>query len=95
MIHFVAGNEVIELDQLKERYYEPGLWQKLMGYSDEPLRKIKGLDRIRLYPKINLAFNEEEEKINVNLTSRGGGIGEVNFYINGIEMKTAAGGLRF
>ena len=91
LIHFVAGNEVIELEQLKERYYEPGLWQKLMGYSDEPLRKIKGLDRIRLYPEINLTFNEKEEEIKVDLTSQGGGIGKVNFFINGIEMKTLNG----
>lgn len=27
-------SEVIELEQLKQRYYEPGLLSKVMGFSD-------------------------------------------------------------
>lgn len=53
-LHFVVGNEPIELEQLKERYYEPGLLSKLMGYNNEPLRMIERFDSVKLYPRVSL-----------------------------------------
>lgn len=53
-LHFVVGNEPIELEQLKERYYEPGLFSKLMGYNNEPLRTIERFDSVKLYPRVSL-----------------------------------------
>jgi WD40 repeat protein len=35
-LYFVQDNEIIELDSLKDKYYEPRLWEKVM--SGEPLR---------------------------------------------------------
>lgn len=43
--------EVIELLQMKERYYDPGLLQKLLGFSIRPLRSVVGLEQVDLYPK--------------------------------------------
>jgi WD40 repeat protein len=41
LLHFVYQDEVIELGQLKERYYEPGLVPKLLGFNTtEPLRDV-------------------------------------------------------
>ncbi|MFY8000577.1 MAG: caspase family protein, partial [Candidatus Kapaibacteriota bacterium] len=51
-LHFVVGNEPIELEQLKERYYEPGLLSKLMGYNNEPLREIERFEAVKLYPRV-------------------------------------------
>jgi hypothetical protein len=31
---------VIELEQLKERYYEPGLLAKIMGFDKDELRNV-------------------------------------------------------
>jgi VCBS repeat-containing protein len=53
-LHFAVGNEPIELEQLKERYYEPGLLSKLMGYNKEPLRDIERFDSVKLYPRVEL-----------------------------------------
>ncbi|MCU0426583.1 MAG: caspase family protein [Candidatus Kapabacteria bacterium] len=53
-LHFVVGNEPIELEQLKERYYEPGLLSKLMGFNKEPLRDIERFDSVRLYPRVDI-----------------------------------------
>lgn len=53
-LHFVVGNEPIELEQLKERYYEPGLLSKLMGFNKEPLRDIERFDSVRLYPRVEI-----------------------------------------
>lgn len=41
LMHFVVGTEAIDLEQLKERYYDPGLLAKLMGFSQDPLRSVK------------------------------------------------------
>jgi len=38
--HFVRGLEVIELRQMKERYYHPGLLARILGYRKEPLRDV-------------------------------------------------------
>jgi WD40 repeat protein len=81
LLHFVVGNEVVELEQLKDRYYEPGLWKKLLGYSTEPLRNIqdikdKGLD---LYPETILKLNEN--KLTIQLKPRSGGVGKVSLYV--------------
>jgi hypothetical protein len=81
LLHFVVGNEVVELEQLKDRYYEPGLWKKLLGYSTEPLRNIqdikdKGLD---LYPETILKLNEN--KLTIKLLPRSGGVGKVSLFV--------------
>ena len=31
LMHFVMGNEIIEFQQLKDRFYEPGLAEKILG----------------------------------------------------------------
>jgi WD40 repeat protein/uncharacterized caspase-like protein len=81
LLHFVVGNEVVELEQLKDRYYEPGLWKKLLGYSNEPLRNIqdikdKGLD---LYPETILKLNDN--KLTIKLLPRSGGVGKVSLFV--------------
>jgi hypothetical protein len=44
--------EVIELEQLKERYYEPGLLSKVLGYGDQAIRDVAPLKQIALYPEV-------------------------------------------
>jgi len=38
-LYFIQDDEIIELESLKDKYYEPGLWEKVM--SGEPLRAIE------------------------------------------------------
>ncbi len=61
-LHFVVGNEPIELEQLKERYYEPGLLSKLMGYNNEPLREIERFEAVKLYPRVIVQPAKAEPK---------------------------------
>ncbi|MCB0599313.1 MAG: caspase family protein, partial [Phaeodactylibacter sp.] len=78
--------EVIELEQLKERYYEPGLLQKILGYSNEPIRSVEGFDTIALYPQINLSLDTLSHRLDVKLVLRNGGIGKTSIFINGKEI---------
>ncbi|GAB4396075.1 MAG: hypothetical protein OHK0053_08990 [Microscillaceae bacterium] len=95
LIHFVMENEAIELEQLKERFYEPDLWKKLLGFSSEPLRPGQDLNRVKLYPAATLQYNPSLAQLELSLQDRGGGLGKVHFYINGMEMKSPEGVIDF
>jgi hypothetical protein len=79
--------ESISLDQLKERYYEPGLLSKKLGLNTEPLREAVPFTAAEPYPKVTL--NEPtaaDPVLHVTLVNRGGGIGRVVIWLNGKEM---------
>jgi len=92
LMYFVSGMEVIELDQLKERYYEPGLLSKLLGYNKEPLRHSEIFDKVKLYPEITTEQVSDGKSLKVHLKNRGGGIGKVIVSINGKEITADARG---
>ena len=85
-LHFVADNEVIELLQLKDRYYEPGLLSKLLGYSKDPIRSVPDFNKIRLTPDVTLKKSPDNRTLDVTLTNRGGGIGTVQLFVNNKEI---------
>ena len=80
-----GNKEIIELEQLKARYYEPGLLQKLLGFSDERIRSVEGLSNIALYPTVNTKI--ENDQLTINLQTRSGGIGKVSLFANGKEIE--------
>lgn len=84
LMHYAYKTETIELSQLKERYYEPDLLQKILGYNDEPIRDVKSFSRVELYPKADVSLNKL--KLNIELTKRNGGIGKVSVFINNKEI---------
>ncbi len=85
LMHYMVGLEVIELEQLKERYYEPGLLAKIMGFDKGELRDVKAFTEVALYPEINA--NIEKDQLSIQLTERNGGLGKLSLFINGKEVK--------
>lgn len=83
-LYFAIGLEVVEPEQLKARYYEPGLLQKLLGFSDERIRPVEDFKAVKLYPKIDAAINGNT--LSIYLHERNGGIGKVSIFINGKEV---------
>ncbi len=82
LMHYAYGLEIINLEQLKEAYYEPGLLQKLLGYSTEPLRPIVPLKDVKLYPEIvSQTVAPDSTKLQIKLKNRGGGIGRVQVFV--------------
>jgi WD40 repeat protein len=83
-IYYVQGLDIIEFEQLKDRYWEPGLWKKVM--NGEELRDVQGFDKaLPLFPKVeNLAINYG--KIEFELIDNGGGIGKYMIYVNDKEV---------
>lgn len=88
-LHYVVSYgqewEVIELEQLKSRYYEPGLLPKLMGYADERMRPVEAFQTVELYPKVEAQI--EKDELQVKLNARNGGIGRLSIFINGKEVE--------
>jgi len=92
-LFFINGLRTIELKQMKDRFYEPGLLQKVFGYSKEPLRDSHGLSNIKPYPKIDIDDPAKNKGLlTVRLTNEGGGIGKIKILINGKEASTDARG---
>ena len=83
-LYFVQGLDVIEMGQLKDRYFEPGLWKKVM--AGEELRNVVGMKSIELPPDIQVGQVDDQGYLQINLINRGGGIGEVNLFVNGKEV---------
>lgn len=83
-LYFVQGTDFIRFDQIKHRYYEPGLWKKAM--AGEKLRDVVGFKSIALPPDIHLSEVDEKGYLNIDLTNKGGGIGEVSILLHGKEI---------
>ena len=85
-LYFVVGLEIVAIDQLKERYYEPGLLAKVLGFGEGPLRKVVDLDgqNLSLYPELEAKLLDDV--ITVKLIKRSGGIGRVSLRLENMEI---------
>mgnify|MGYP000114241842 CR=1 FL=1 len=93
LMHYVVNYqgqwEVIDLDQLKSRYYEPGLLSKILGYSDESIRPVQDFNQVELYPEVT-HFKFKNDSIWIGLKARNGGVGKISLFINGKEIEEDA-----
>jgi WD40 repeat protein len=85
LMYYVQSLDVIDLDQLKERYYEPGLLAKIMGFDKSELRNVAAFDKVALYPEIKA--NITKDQLAIELTERNGGQGKLSLFINGKEVE--------
>lgn len=85
-LYFVVGLEIVAMDQLKERYYEPGLLAKVLGFEEGPLRKVIDLNAqdLALYPEVEAKLLDDV--ITVKLNKRSGGIGRVSLRLDNMEI---------
>ncbi len=74
--------ERVSLDQLKDRYYEPGLTAKAFGFNKEPLRNVSNFDHVNMYPQIRGLNVDPSGKLSLKLMNCGGGIGQVQVFVN-------------
>lgn len=89
LMYWTKGLEVIEFSQLKDRYWVPGLWKKVM--NGEKLPDVRGMQELKLQPKVN--FGElKNDQLPINLSKRDGGYGKVSIFINGKEVINDARG---
>jgi WD40 repeat protein len=92
LMYWTKGLEVIEFAQLKDRYWVPGLWEKVM--KGEPLPNVGDMQELKLQPEVEMG-EMKDGKIPVTLTKREGGYGKVSILINGKEIQADARGNNF
>jgi hypothetical protein len=88
-LHWVVGMTPISLDQLKDRYYEPDLLAKIMGYNTEQLRTVPSLQDAfaHLFPEVRAQLDAAHPlQILITLHDQGGGYGKVRVRLNGKEI---------
>jgi hypothetical protein len=89
-LHWVVKNEPVVLSQLKERYYDPGLLGKILGFNKEPLRDVSKFENPKLNPDVKYEQPAKGGNLKLTLTNRGGGIGRVQIFLNGKEFLSDA-----
>ena len=95
LMYWVVGVESIALQQLKQRYYEPRLLNKLLGFNKEPLRKVDAFTNLAMHPDAEaLGDVDESGNLQIRLKNRGGGIGRVQVFVNDKELLADARGSR-
>lgn len=92
LMYWTKGLEVIEFAQLKDRYWVPGLWEKVM--KGEPLPDARNMKELKLQPEVELG-ELKDGKLPVTLSKREGGYGKVSILINGKEVQADARGDQF
>ncbi|MEZ5039806.1 MAG: caspase family protein [Saprospiraceae bacterium] len=84
-LEYEGEPEIIELEQLKTRYHEPGLLQQLLGISGNAPRTIDNLGSVALYPKI-VNTQIKNDLLNIQLKERNGGMGILSLFVNKKEV---------
>jgi WD40 repeat protein/uncharacterized caspase-like protein len=93
LMHFVvsdaeSGYETISLEQLKSKYFVPGLLTRII--NNESLPNV-GEFSVSLFPTVSLdQAKPGEPTISVSLGNRGGGIGRVEVRLNDTELTSDA-----
>jgi WD40 repeat protein len=83
LMNVACGTEVVGLDQFKDLAWEPGLASKQLGNNNEPItaKKIADINICQVAPEvITLPF--ENDVYRYKIIPRGGGISNVELYVN-------------
>jgi len=81
-LYFTCGTEVIELDQVKESLYVPNLAQRILkGENLAHLPKLNEMNICGVVPTVKRIGPDTSHTFLI--TSRSGGLGEVEVFING------------
>jgi len=82
-IHWVMDMTPVDLHAFKDKYYDPGLLAKKLGYSNEKPRTVPPLSEIKFAPKSKINLSADAKRANITIEDRGGGIGKFEVVLNG------------
>jgi hypothetical protein len=88
LLYLVCGSEIIDLTQVKDSLWVPGLVEKIMNgdsimINDRPAPKLKDLNICDLTPVIEPIENGDKGFYRFKIIPRNGGLDETEIYING------------
>jgi WD40 repeat protein len=87
-LYLTCGLEVIDLSQVKDSLWVPGLVEKIMNHEeirihDRPAPKLRDLNICELTPVIEPLDDGGQGLFRYRIIPRNGGLGETEVYING------------
>jgi FOG: WD40 repeat len=89
LMHYVIELEPITLEQMKDLYYVPDLLSII--FKGAPLPKVELFSKADLFPLVEYQPPQPNQKsFTVKLINRGGGIGQVQAFLNGKECRSDA-----
>lgn len=86
-VYYSVRKEVVELEQLKDKFWNPGFWYLLPGKNPRTEIIRQKLNTIALYPDVQLETSMFQDELKVTLIPNQGGIGYVSFFINNVEIE--------
>ena len=87
-LYWVTDNRrSIDLGQLKQEYYTPGLLARAL--NGDTLPDVTGMDKVALPPLVSdLVYDAATKKLHVTITNDGGGVGRLELKVNGRLLQT-------
>lgn len=85
LLYFTCGTEVIELDQVKDQLWVPGLAERIVNGETIGSKGLNQLDICGLTPKVEDRSGDAGYQFNI--IPQKGGLGETVLLVNGIEVK--------
>ncbi len=86
LLYFTCNEEVIELDQVKDQLWTPGLAERIIKGDSINALTLADLNICGLTPEVNETSTKNDE-YHFRITPRRGGLGETALYLNGIEIR--------
>jgi WD40 repeat protein/uncharacterized caspase-like protein len=86
MLYFTCGNEIVDLDQVKDQLWVPGLAERIMKGDTINAKTLDQLGICGLTPEIENGSTKTNEFF-FKIRPRRGGLGETALLVNGIEAK--------
>ena len=82
-LYFTCNTEIIELDQVKDQLWVPGLAERIMKQESINAKTLSDLNICGLTPEVKAM--ETSTGYQFDITPGTGGLGETVLYVNGIE----------
>ena len=86
LMHYVIGDDIVDLHQFEDRYYVPGLVERLISTEQGLVPEVVPLEESSLFPELKSRLNGHV--VHVELEPKaGGGIGRTALYVNRRELE--------
>jgi len=101
-VHFVRGTEVYEIDQFYTAFYRPEMVKMALAGKELPevgsvaeLLAAKPAPEVRIRtPRSGRSVDTDIVEIQIGIKNKGGGIGDVNVFVNGTLMASETRGIK-
>lgn len=86
LLYFTCGTEIIELDQVKDQLWVPGLAQRILTGDSINAKTLAELNICGLTPQVE-EISSNDGGYHFKIKPRRGGLGETIVFVNGIEAR--------